>query len=134
MQAAIRTILVVLFFVSPAISQEPHRAHHPWLRRITLAGACAASFWDLQTTRAGVARGATEANPLFADVQGRPRLGLMIGFKAGVCAASFATEEHFARRRGSDAFWTTVNGINAVGFAAIAIHNRSVAGGVAAPR
>jgi len=127
-RAALWTVLAILVFAPPATPQELHRPRHPWLRRITLAGACAASFWDLQTTRAGIGQGAHETNPLFTDSQGRPRWGRMIGFKTGVCAASFAAEEHFARRGSSDTFWTAMNGLSAGSFAAIAIRNRQIAG------
>jgi hypothetical protein len=127
-RALLWTVLTILSVTPPAHAKEPHSSRHPWLRRLTLAGACAASFWDVQTTRAGVNQGARESNPLFADPQGRPRWGRIIGFKAGACAASFAVEERFARRANLDTFWTAMNGVSAGSFAAIAIHNRKVAG------
>jgi hypothetical protein len=127
-RVALSAVLGVLLFAPPAAAQEPHRSRHTWLRRITLAGACAASFWDLQTTRLGISQGARETNPLFTDAQGRPRWGRMIGFKAGACAASVVAEEHFARRGSSGTFWTAMNGISAGSFAAIAIRNRQIAG------
>ena len=122
MRASVAALAVLLAFGSPARSQE-NRGRHPWLRRVTLAAACAASFWDVQTTHAGVAQGAREANPLFADPQGHPRWGRLIGFKAGACAASFVAEERFARSGLSDRFWVGVNSASAAGFSAIAIRN-----------
>jgi hypothetical protein len=128
----VRTVLwaflALHMFNLPAASQEPHRQRHPWLRRITLAGVCAASVWDIQTTRVAIMQGARETNPLFSDAQGRPRWGRIVGFKAGVCASSFVAEEYFARRGSSDTFWTAINGISAGGFTAIAIRNRRIAG------
>ena len=124
MRASIVAVAVLIAVASPATSQESGRGRHPWLRRVTLAAACAASFWDVQTTSAGAAQGFREANPLFADPQGRPRWGRIVGFKAGACAASFVAEERFARRGGpSDRFWVGVNAASAASFSAIAIRN-----------
>jgi hypothetical protein len=122
-------LAAILTFASVSFAQEYQRSRqHPWLRRVTLAAACATSFWDLHTTSVGVSNGAREANPLFADPLGRPRWGRMIGFKAGTCAASALAEEHFTRQRPSDRFWIGVNTFTAGSFTAVAIRNVKVAG------
>ena len=115
------------FLTLGSVSFAEGQRRHPWIRRVTLAAACAASFWDVQTTSVGIRNGAREANPLFADAQGRPRWGRIVGFKAGVCAASFVAEEHFARQGPSDRFWIGVNTISAGSFGAIAVRNLKVA-------
>ena len=133
MRASAAALAVLLLFGSPATSQETRRGRHPWLRRATLAAACAASFWDLQTTHAGAALGARESNPLFADPQGRPRWGRIVGFKAGACAASFVAEERFSRGGPSDRFWVGINAATAATFSAIAVRNLRIAGQSAPP-
>lgn len=97
----------------------------PWVRRLTLAASCAASFWDVQTTRAAVARGAREANGLFAGPGGRPRWGRMIGFKAGLCVGTAVAQETLFRNGGVP--WTALNTGVAGYFSAVALHNRGVA-------
>lgn len=66
---------------------------HPWLRRATTVAACAASFWDLQTTRQATAIGAREDNSFFANKDGTPKLGKMAIFKGTLCASTFAFGE-----------------------------------------
>jgi hypothetical protein len=125
------TLALFLVLQSTALAAE-HKGHHPWLRRLTLAAACAASFWDVQTTRDGIAAGGQEDNPLFSGPQGRPRWGRIVGFKAGTCAASWIAEEHFANRGSSDRFWIGVNTVSAGSLAGVALHNLRVADGPAA--
>lgn len=96
-----------------------------WLRRLTLAASCASSFWDIQTTRAAVARGAREANGLLADAAGNPRWGRIIGLKAGLCVGMAAAQETVFKK--SDVPWTALNTGMAGYFGAIALRNRSVA-------
>jgi hypothetical protein len=119
--------LAILLALSPAApAQQNHSFRHPWLRRITLAAACGASFWDLQTTRQSVSHGAREANPLLADSQGRPRFGRIVGFKTGTCLASFVVEERLARHSPSDRFWIGLNCATAGAFVGLSIHNLRV--------
>jgi hypothetical protein len=117
--------MLVFFFASSAFAQQAPRGR--WLRRITAAAACAASYWDAHTTAIAVRNGAREVNPLFADPLGRPRWGRIIGFKAASCAASFAVQEHFTRRRSSNHFWTGINVATTGIFSTVAIRNLKVA-------
>ena len=71
----------LLLWVCAPAQAEDNGGGRKWLRRATMAAACAASFWDIQTTRTAVRHGAYEANRLFADAGGNPRWGRMIGFK-----------------------------------------------------
>lgn len=102
-----------------------------WLRRLTMAGACAASFWDLQTTRAGAGYGALESNRLLADERGRPQWGRTIGIKVGVCAATALAQEWGARSIKSPAatyVWTGMNAALAARFVSTSLSNRRVTG------
>jgi hypothetical protein len=100
------------------------------LRRVSLASACAASFWDYATTREGAALGATERNSLMAGHDSRPRLGLMLGLKIGVCGLSALAQESRAMRAfRSGPMEKLTTGINfgiAANFARVAIRNRGV--------
>jgi hypothetical protein len=100
------------------------------LRRVSLASACAASFWDYATTREGAALGAVERNPLMAGHDSRPRLALMLGLKIGMCGFSaFAQESRAMRAFRSGPMEKLAAGVNfamAANFARVAIRNRSV--------
>ena len=100
------------------------------LRRVSLASACAASFWDYATTREGAALGAVERNPLMAGQDSRPRLRLMLGLKIGMCGFSVLAQEGWAMRafrsRTIDNLAAGVNFAMAANFARVAIRNRSV--------
>jgi hypothetical protein len=100
------------------------------LRRVSLASACAASFWDYATTAEGSALGAVERNSLLARRDGRPRLGLMLGLKIGMCGFSALSQESRAMRafRGGamEKVMTGVNFAMAANFARAAIRNRGV--------
>lgn len=118
--------ILVFLFASSAFAGEQPRGRH-WVRRLTLAAACAASFWDAHSTAVAVRAGARETNPIFADGLGRPRWGRILGFKAGACAASIVIQERFDRRPNSDRFWTGINTGAAGLFSAAAIRNLKVA-------
>jgi hypothetical protein len=109
-----------------AHAEEPGRA----MRRITLAASCAASFWDYGTTAVAARYGATERNALMADSNGHPRLGLLLGVKAGICAATAVLQEAhvFGRKRDrfTNTLWTSINGSLAARFAGTAVHNLTV--------
>jgi hypothetical protein len=130
LQSAALAVLLLFLLCEPADAAGAGR----WLRRITLAAACAASFWDAQTTRAAVARGARERNGVFADAHGRPQWGRMIGFKAGTCGSLAVAQELFFRD--NEKAWTGLNiGLGSV-YSGAAIHNMGVARkpvGAAAP-
>lgn len=112
----------------PSVGQA--QGGHALMRRLSLAASCAASFWDVQTTAAAVARGGRESNGLFADPQGRVRWGRMIGFKAGMCGMlAVAQESKLVRLKSplKDYFWVGTNTGLAARFTISAIRNRSVA-------
>lgn len=85
-------LLCCLCLSSQLGGAEQERPRYPWLRRITWAAGCAASFWDAQATISAVRRGADEGNPLPVNQQGAPRWGRIVAFKAGTCASTFAVE------------------------------------------
>jgi hypothetical protein len=118
-------ICVIALLVCACVPARPASAGH-WLRRATLAAACAASFWDVQTTRTAIARGAREGNGFFADTAGYPRWGRMIGFKVGVCGGSILAEE-LLFRRSRDVPWTGLNTGLAAFYSTTAVHNIRVA-------
>jgi hypothetical protein len=74
--------------------------------------------------------GAREGNRLLADGNGRPRLGLMFGVKAGLCGiTALAQEKHlFGRDRArlTEPLWTGMNASLTLRFSLLAIHNRGV--------
>lgn len=109
-----------------------------WLRRLTAVGACAASFWDVQTTRSAVAVGALEGNGLLADHKGRLLTGRMIAFKAGVCAGALVGEELHVFGRRHDTFanaaWTLGNSAMAARFIQVSLGNRRVEAALRARR
>jgi hypothetical protein len=129
MRAFVRVVvcLLCLALALPGADLSLRPRRH-WLRRITWAAGCAASFWDAQTTASAARRGALEANPLFADAQGAPRWGRIVAFKAGTCAGSFVVEQIAARRGRSDWYWTAINTAAAGAFTGAAIHNMSLRG------
>jgi hypothetical protein len=101
-----------------------------WLRRLTLAAACASSFWDLHTTGTALRSGAVESNPLLVDGVGSVRSGRMLGVKLAVCAGSGISQEVLQRNphSGSQNYaWTGVNAAMAAGFSAAALRNRGIA-------
>ena len=110
--------------------EHPATSKRVWIRRITLASACAASLgFDAVTTHRAVSAGAVESNGLLADSQGRPQWGRVIGIKAGMCAASaFLQERHSAwQSPRSDWTFTGVNlGVTA-GYTWIGLRNLRVA-------
>lgn len=116
-------VALVVCLGRPAFAEGRH-----WLRRVTLVASCAASLWDIQTTRTAVARGAREANGLFADSAGNPRWGRMIGLKAGLCMGTAVAQETIWKNRGVP--WTPLNAGLAGYFSVIALRNRSVANGL----
>ena len=101
-----------------------------WLRRVTAAAACAASFWDLQTTSTGVRYGGREGNAFLADAQGRPRWGRMIGVKAGLCGGMLLAQElgvRHVRKSTASYAWTAMNAALAARFLSVSLQNRRVA-------
>jgi len=112
-----------LILAAPLAGADQERPRHHWLRRITWAAGCAASFWDAQTTLTAVRRGAVESNPLLANQQGAPRWGRIIALKAGTCAGTFVAETVLTRHRDSDWYWSATNAGIAASFAGAAIHN-----------
>jgi hypothetical protein len=129
MKALLCSLVLASITITPGFSQERASTKRTWLRRLTLAGACAASLWDVRTTQSAVASGAYETNALFSDRAGNPRFGRMVGFKLGACAGMGVAQEFglFGRARNSDSGWIAANTSMAGTFAAISIYNKSVA-------
>lgn len=127
MKPILWVVALVVCFAHTARAEGRH-----WLRRATLAASCAASLWDIETTRTAVARGAREANGFFADSAGNPRWGRIIGVKAGLCLGMAAAQEVILRQ--SSVPWTPLNTGLAGYFTVIALRNRGVANSVDRPR
>jgi len=122
-------LFIAIYLCSPdlACAQQPRGS---WVRRLTLAASCAASFWDVQTTAAAIARGGRESNGLFTDPQGRPQWGRMVGFKVGICGALAVAQEskllgHTSRLKNN--LWIGANTGLTTRFMISSIRNRSVA-------
>ena len=129
-------LVLLLAAGSQAADLAGHTADHPptpkrvWIRRVSMAAACAASLgFDAYTTHRAVSAGAVETNALLADSQGHPQWGRMIGIKAGMCAASaFAQEWHSSGRSPrSDWTFTAVNSGVTAGYTAVGLHNLKLA-------
>jgi len=128
---ALTFVLVCLGVPSVSHAQQKPRV---WLRRVTLAAACAASAWDVQTTVSAIGRGGRESNNMFTDPLGRARWGRIIGFKAALCGGMAAAQEikplGSPRVWGSspvkDSVWTGINTGLAARFVFASVRNRSV--------
>jgi hypothetical protein len=121
--------VMALMCVNGVLQAESSRTS--WLRRLTLAASCAASFWDLSTTRTASVRGALESNRYLADSRGNPQWSRIIGIKVGLCAGTGVMQELLQRRRPSNAqayAWIATNSGVAAAFSAAAVHNRHVSG------
>ena len=96
-----------------------------WLRRTATAAACVAAGADLVTTHNFAARGGVELTPIYRGANGQPRMGLMIGTHAAVCAGSILASEKM-RFRGSDAVWTGLSSALAAQYLKAAASNTHV--------
>jgi hypothetical protein len=123
MRAFTRVVVYSLILAAPLAGADQERPRRHWLRRITWAAGCAASFWDAQTTLAAVRRGAVEGNPFLSNEQGTPRWGRIIALKAGTCASTFVAQTVLTRHGGSDWYWNVANTGIAAAYAGAAIHN-----------
>lgn len=123
--ACAAALLVVL--CAPARPEGTGR----WLRRITLAAACAASFWDVQTTALAVSRGAREMNGFLADSAGRPQWGRMIGMKAAACGGLLVMQEKVLPRH--EKSWIALNVGLSAAYSGMAVHNLGVARSLGKP-
>jgi hypothetical protein len=111
---------------------HPRTPKRVWIRRTTLIAGCAASLaFDTWSTRRAISTGAIESNGLFANAQGQPQWGRMIGIKAGICGASLVLEEtHVFRkwqRPDADWTWTGINAGTATLYIWAGWHNLQVA-------
>lgn len=102
------------------------------IRRATLVAGCAASLiFDTLTTRRAINAGAIESTGIFANAQGHPQWGRMIGIKAGFCGATAILEEthvfHAWKNPNADWTWTAVNAATASVYAATGLHNLKLA-------
>jgi hypothetical protein len=118
---------VLSLSVHASAADRANGGHH-WLRRITWAAGCAASFWDAQTTVAAVQRGAVEGNALLVNRDGSPRWGRMISIKAGTCAGTYLLQTVTTRRGMPEWYWTAFNAGTTGVFAGAAIHNLTLPG------
>lgn len=96
------------------VQEHPRTPKRVWIRRATLAAGCAASLaFDTLTTRRAVSHGAVESNALFANAQGQPQWGRMIGIKAALCGSTALLEESHVFKSwqtpASDWTWTGIN-------------------------
>ena len=110
-----------------------------WVRRITLAAACAGSLaFDSISTRRAVAAGAVESNGLLAGSQGAPAWGRVIGIKAAFCGAAAVVEETHTfgawKSPASDWSWTAVNATTVSVYTWAGFHNLKLANDLAAPK
>src|SRR5438128_1117333 len=122
MKPVLCVLLLASFTLTPGFSQERSAPKRTWLRRLTLAGACAASLWDVRSTQSAVGSGsAYEANGLFSDRAGNARIGRMVGIKLGACAGMGVAQEFglFGHSKNSNSGWITANSAMAGTFAAI---------------
>jgi hypothetical protein len=111
--------------------ERPHASTRVWIRRATLIAGCATSLvFDTLTTRRGSASGAVEANGIFANSQGQPAWGRMIGIKAGVCAFSAVAQETHTfgawKTPTADYTWTAINGGMTADYTWTSFHNLAV--------
>jgi hypothetical protein len=121
MKRLVCAMALVVVLCTPARPEGTGR----WLKRVTLAAACAASFWDAQTTALAVSRGAREVNGFLADSAGKPQWGRMIGVKAATCGGLVLVEEKLLPRH--EKSWISLNvGLSAV-YSGMAVHNLGVA-------
>ena len=121
----------------PALSADLADQEHPrtpkrvWIRRATLAAACAASLaFDTLSTRSAVAGGAVEGNALFANAQGKPQWGRMIGIKSGFCGVTAMLQEthvfHAWQNPDADWSWTAINSGTAAFYSWAGWHNLQI--------
>lgn len=119
-----------------AIPQDVHEHSHTskrvWIRRATLAAACAASLGlDSWSTHRALAAGGVESNPLLANAQGRTSWGRAIAFKAAGCGAPAVLQEtgtfHAWESPNADWTWTGINAATMAVYTAIALHNLGIA-------
>ena len=106
------SLLLAICGMAADSAEHPVASKRVWIRRITMATACAASLgFDTVSTHRAVAAGAIETNGLLAGAQGRPQWGRMIGIKAGVCGGSVFFQEKESRRENPQIDWT-FTGVN----------------------
>jgi hypothetical protein len=114
--------LTMVLLVAPCTA--PAAQKFKWLRRATLAAACAASAADAVTTYQGKLAGVQEDNPLLRAPNGTAAMGRVIGLKAALCGLSMWSQE----RGRHDTLYTIVNTGAAVGFGVITKHNTDILG------
>jgi hypothetical protein len=89
------------FLLILALCALPVMSAPRWVRRATLAAACAASAADAATTYEGKLAGMQENNPLFRASNGTPAMGRVISLKVGICVVQGWLQEH---RNHNDSF------------------------------
>jgi hypothetical protein len=114
--------LILILLVAPGTTSAARK--FKWLRRATLAAACAASAADAVTTYQGKLAGVHEDNPLLRAPNGTPAMGRVIVLKVALCGLSIWSQE----RGKHDKLYTIVNAGAAVGFGVIAKRNTDILG------
>ncbi len=112
--------------------EHPRTLKRVWIRRATLVAGCAASLvFDTLSTRRAINAGAVESNGLFANPQGGPQWGRVIGTKAGLCGATAILEEthlfHAWKNPNADWTWTGANLATAAIYTWTGFHNLKLA-------
>jgi hypothetical protein len=119
---AIKTLTLAILMTTTAHAADWGK----WVRRATVAGACAMSMVDLRTTRSALSRGAVETNPLLSG----GGVGRMVGMKVGVCVGQASVEEWAGRGAGRhDRLWIGVNLVQIAGLAVVARRNTQMGRG-----
>ena len=113
-----RILILALLCALPALSAPK------WVRRVTLAAACAASAADAVTTYQGKLDGLREGNPILRAHDGTPAMGRVISPKVGLCAYSAWAQERYEH----STTYTPINIGTAAMFGYVAWHNAQLTG------
>ncbi len=103
-------LIGMLVFAAGAGAQERSASTLKWVRRGTLAASCGTAMgFDTWALHRAVSQGA-RLSGLYADSQGKPRYGLMLGINGASCAFSaFLQERHKDWSNGSEMIWIIEN-------------------------
>lgn len=103
-------LIGMLIFASGAGAQERSATTLKWVRRATLAASCGTALgFDTWALHRAVSQGA-RLSGLYADSQGKPRYGLMLGINGASCAFSaFLQERRKDWSTGGETIWIVEN-------------------------
>ncbi len=113
----------LLIFATTASAQEQSGSTLKWVRRGTLAASCGTAMgFDTWALHRAVSEGA-RISGLYADSQGHPRYGLMLGINGASCAFSaFLQERHKYWSNSGEWIWIGENSAATGVFAWTGIH------------